>query len=153
MLDNTQAVITLASGAVLILSALIAAWVRKVGPWLKEQAWKRQAKDDFLVGRPPAINRITGEATPALPSAAEQFGAISKEVRSLSQQMGPLTQAVAQIAESHKRLDDHEGRIKTLEEQAVERVVTKAESAAAWRAMEAIAHDPDFIEDEGRGTE
>jgi hypothetical protein len=41
------------------------------------------------------------------------------------------------------RLDDHDRRLKRLEEGVVERVVTKAESAAAWRAVEAIASQPD----------
>jgi hypothetical protein len=62
-----------------------------------------------------------------------------------------LTESVAAIAKSHARLDDldiarldHENRIVKLEEAAVERVVTRAESAAAFRAMEAaVKAQPD----------
>jgi hypothetical protein len=57
--------------------------------------------------------------------------------------MGVLTDAVAKLADSSLRLDDHEGRLKRLEEGVVERVVTRAESTAAWRAVEAIATHPE----------
>lgn len=41
-----------------------------------------------------------------------------------------------QLIESHA---EHDRRLKALEDASVERVVSKAESAAAWRAMEAAA--------------
>ena len=41
--------------------------------------------------------------------------------------------------DQHVRLEDHEGRIKALEVASVERIVSRAESAAGWRAMEAAA--------------
>jgi hypothetical protein len=60
--------------------------------------------------------------------------------------LGVLAQAVATIAESHVRLEDHETRIVALEVASVERIVSRAESAAGWRAMEeAVKAQPDVV--------
>jgi hypothetical protein len=146
MLDNTQAVVAITGSGIAILAAL-AGWLRWVRPKLKKTAGEVVAIRDSILGRDPIVDTITGrEIEPALPG-------IGVRMASNEKQLGVLANAVAQIAHSHAQLENHEDRISRLEAGAVERVVTKAESAAAWRAMEAIAHDPDRIEDEGRGTE
>lgn len=88
---------------------------------------------DALLGRDAVVDTITGEErVPALPG-------IGVRMAHQEQQMELLTEAVAKLASTHTRLENHETRILKLEEAAVERVVTRAESAAAWRAMEAAA--------------
>ena len=128
-LDATQTLAAIAVAAVTLVVSLYA-FVRWLRPRWALAMWKRRAKDDFLVGRPATVNRITGEITPPLPSAAER--------------MDHLADLVASSLDNRERLDNHEGRIKKLEDAAVERVVTRAESAQAFRAMEAaIKAHPD----------
>ena len=54
--------------------------------------------------------------------------------------MSVLTEAVSVLATSTARLDDHDTRIHALEVGYGERVVSRLESAAAWRAVEAVAN-------------
>jgi hypothetical protein len=98
-----------------------------------------------IFGRDAILDSTTGrEIEPALPGVGMR---LADQARDLSL----LTESVAAIAKSHARLDDldiarldHENRIVKLEEAAVERVVTRAESAAAFRAMEAaVKAQPD----------
>jgi len=107
------------------LSTTAYMFVAKVRPWWRDRVWKKRATDDFFVGRPASRNRITGELTPALPSAAERFD--------------EMAVAIKEVADSHRRIDNHESRIKALEDAAVERFTARAESVAAFRAMEAAA--------------
>ncbi len=79
---------------------------------------------DSILGRPATVDTITGkELAPALPG--------------IGQRMDTVERAVIALADQHLKLDDHEGRIKALEDAAVERVVSRVESAQAWSAMEA----------------
>lgn len=85
-----------------------------------------QAGRDALVGRDAVVDSITGkELAPALPG--------------IGVRMATMETAVAKLVETTLRLDDHELRITSLEEGAVERVAAKLESAQAWRAVEAVA--------------
>jgi hypothetical protein len=120
----------------LTLLTAVFAFFRWVRPKMKQAASDIRAGRDALVGREPVFDSITGaELVPALPG-------IGVRMSTTEQQMGVLTDAVAKLADSSLRLDDHEGRLKRLEEGVVERVVTRAESTAAWRAVEAIATQP-----------
>lgn len=142
MIDQTQAVIGCLVGAVTILSAVFA-WVRWVRPSYRAAKSDFIAARDSIVGRDAVVDTITGrELAPALPGVGVR---LDKQ----EQQMDLLTSAVAKIADSHVRLEDHEARIAKLEEAAVERVVARAESANAWRAMEKAldAAPPEDIED------
>jgi hypothetical protein len=116
------------------IATAVGVFLRWVRPKMKQAASDIRAGRDALVGREPVFDSITGaELVPALPG-------IGVRMSTTEQQMGVLTDAVAKLADSSLRLDDHEGRLKRLEEGVVERVVTKAESAAAWRAVEAVAN-------------
>jgi hypothetical protein len=119
------------------LMTAVFAFFRWVRPKVKQWASDIQAGRDALVGRDAVVDSITGkELAPALPG-------IGRRMATTEQQMGVLTEAVAKLADSSLRLDDHDLRLKRLEEGVVERVVTRAESTAAWRAVEAIATHPD----------
>lgn len=129
MLDSTQALAGIAGSLVIILGG-IGAWVRWVRPGYRRTKADFIAARDAVVGRDAIVDTITGkELAPALPGVGVR---LDKQ----EQQMDLLTTAVAKIADSHVRLEDHEARIHALEAAAVERVVARAESAQAWRAME-----------------
>jgi hypothetical protein len=121
----------------LTLLTAVFAFFRWVRPRLKQAASDIQAGRDALIGRDAIHDTITGrELVPALPG-------IGVRMATTEQQMGVLTDAVAKLADSTLRLDDHDNRLRRLEEGVVERVVTRAESTAAWRAVEAIATQPE----------
>ena len=96
---------------------------------------------DSIIGRGAVVDTITGQQlAPPLPG--------------IGQRMDTVERTVATLADQHRVLDDHEDRLKAhaeaiaeLKAASVERVVTRAESAAAWRAVEAVAmstpDDPD----------
>jgi hypothetical protein len=126
------------------IATAVGVFLRWVRPKLKQGASDIRAGRDALVGRDAVYDSITGaELVPALPG-------IGVRMATTEQQMGVLTDAVAKLA-------DNDGRLNTLEQwraeveqwrQAVdagvvERVVTRAESTAAWRAVEAIATQPE----------
>ncbi len=123
----------IAAGTVL---ALIYGFLRWVRPGARALAKDFRAGRDALIGRDAIHDSITGvERVPALPG-------IGVRMDTTENQMAMLTTAVAKIADSHVMAEDHERRITKLEEAAVERVVARAESAAAWRAIEAVASTP-----------
>jgi hypothetical protein len=128
VLDNTQAVVAIAVGLV--------------------------TRRDALVGREAVKDSITGrELSPALPGIGQRMANVETAIVAIAQQQQEIADLKVTVAVHDReigKLADGQAR---LEAAAVERVVSKAESAAAWRAMEAVAHDPDRIEDEGRGTE
>jgi hypothetical protein len=134
-LGNIDAV-TKAGVGILTLLGLVFGYLWKVRPGVKQVASDVRAGRDALVGRPAVYDSITGrELAPALKG-------IGVRMDTNEQQLGELTVAFAKLADSTLRLDEHDQRLKRLEEGVVERVVTRAESTAAWRAVEAIATQP-----------
>jgi hypothetical protein len=126
---------------VITLGALVFSFIRWVRPKLRQAGSDIRAGRDALVGREAVFDTITGkELAPALPG-------IGVRMATTETQMSVLTDAVAKLA-------DNDGRLSSLEQWrndvdqwrhlvdagAVERVVTRAESAAAWRAVEAVAN-------------
>lgn len=122
------------TGAVLGVIALLGVfvgWLKWLRPKIRSARQDGVAIRDAILGRDPVVDSITGkEIAPALPGMGVRMA-------HQEQQMDLITRAVAQLASTHTRIDNHETRIQKLEEASVERVVTRAESAAAWRAMEA----------------
>ena len=129
------------TGAALSFCALLVI----LGGWLKwvRPRWRKVKNDalgarDALVGRDAIFDRVSGrQLAPAIPG-------IGNRMEHQEREMSEMKQAVIQLAETHTQLIrvnealvDHEGRLMALENAAVERVVGRAESAAAWRAMEA----------------
>lgn len=105
-------------------------WVR---PGARALAKDFRAGRDALVGREAIHDTITGkEIVPALPG-------IGVRMDTTENQMKQLATALATLVDNSHRLDDLEPRVAKLEEAAVERVVARAESASAWRAIEAVA--------------
>jgi hypothetical protein len=128
-------------GFALALVGAILGFLRWVRPKMRRAGSDIRAGRDALVGRDAVFDTITGkEIAPALPG-------IGVRMATTELQMSTLTEAVATLA-------DNDGRLSSLEQWrndvdrwrnlidagAVERVVTRAESAAAWRAVEAVAN-------------
>lgn len=130
-MSDTISIILLAAAVVGALGIIwkVVKRVREAGKNFGSDARKAR---DTLVGRDAVVDTITGkEIAPALPA--------------LGQRMDTVERAVAVLADQHRMLGDHEDRIKALEDARVERVITRAESAQAWSAMEAAinSHPPD----------
>lgn len=146
--NDTQQLVALAGSALAALAALTG-WLRWVRPRYKAASNKVWGALETLTGRDAIIERSTGRVIdPPLPS-------MGVRLETLEVKTDDLTAIVASIAKSHAvmdnhelRLQDHDTRIEKLEAAAVERVVSKAESAAAWRAMEAVARPdpPEFTD-------
>lgn len=80
-------------------------------------AFKRsRAVADAILGEESVHDRAGKEIQPARPGLVSRVGSVEH--------------AVALLVETNTRLDNHEGRIKTLELSAVERIVMHAENAA-----------------------
>lgn len=122
-MDRTVSLVLLAAGVIGALGIIWKLVVRGRGAVKEVRSDARKIRDT-LVGREAVVDTITGkEIAPALPA--------------LGQRMDTVERAVAVLADQHRMLGDHEDRIKALEDARVERVITRAESAQAWSAMEA----------------
>lgn len=132
-MDGANAAVTLILGVIALVTAF-ASWVKWARPRLQERERDRIAQRDALIGRPPVFDSITRkEISPALPG--------------IGQRMASVEVAIAQLAESNLRhhaheqhLAKHDEQIAELQQARIERIVTRAESAAAWRAVEAVAN-------------
>src|SRR5690348_13404056 len=126
--------INAATGAALAIAgllAIVAGWIRWARPRIQRARADSVAIRDAILGRDAVLDSITGkELAPFLPG-------IGQRMANTEAQMAVITEAVAKLADTHQRLDRHEERIEKLEAAAVERVVTRTESAQMFRAMEA----------------
>lgn len=131
LLNNTLALIVLASAA----ATAVVTWVKWIRPWVRGLRADWIAGRDTLVGRAPVVDSITGkELAPAVPGIGQRIGSLETAIVTIAQNQHDL----AQIRED---VNLHDVRLQKLEEAAVERVFTRADSLAAWRAMEAVAND------------
>ena len=140
MIDETTAVIGLIVSVCTALALLWAGykWVR---PRCKRRQADRIAQRDAIIGRPAILDSITGrELAPALPG-------IGVRQANMEQQLTVLADAVAEMAKSNRRLDDHAAKIAAntediaeLKAMTAERVVGKVESVQLLRTMEAVAN-------------
>jgi hypothetical protein len=127
---------------VMTLGALVFSFFRWVRPKMKQAASDIRAGRDALVGRDAIYDStVPGKIlVPALPG-------IGVRMASTENNLTELTTAVAKLADNDQRTTDLEhwrAEVEawraTVDAQSVERVVTRAESAAAWRAVEAVAN-------------
>lgn len=130
------------------LTGIAVGWVTKVRPWRAARAEAEATKErdriatrDALIGRPPVLDSITGkEISPALPGIGQRMATQEQQMADMASSVAQIAETQAELARVHITLEAHEGRLTALERGAVERVVTRAESAAAWRAMEAATN-------------
>lgn len=146
MLEPSQAIIPTLVGGLAVLSAVVG-WLRWIRPRFHHASSQVVAVRDSILGRDPIVDSITGRIIePALPGVGVRLEKL--EDASLT-----ALEAIGKLADSHIRLNDHSIRIKDIEDRTsslergtVERIVTRSESAAAWRAVEAVANShPDGV--------
>lgn len=100
-----------------------------------------------LIGRDAIMDPDSGkELKPAQPGIGERIGRVETTQHEISATLGSLSSVVEELAQTnakvvriHERLDGHEERIVKLEEGAAERIVSRAESAEAFRAIANVA--------------
>ena len=123
---------------------------RRSPGWIKGFLQDVRGFRDAILGREAVVDSITREVIqPPLPG-------IGMRMAHQETQMTEMTRAVTQLAETHTQMAEVRTEVKELgtrvsklEEAVVERIVTKVESAAAWRAVEAASlATPDQIADE-----
>lgn len=140
MLDSANSFVALLLGiaGVVTIALTLSRWYFKtLKPRHLEKERDRIAQRDVLVGRPAVPDSITGKIlAPALPG--------------IGQRMDTIEQAVAELARSNQRHEAHEAHlarhdreIADLAAGAMERIVGKVESVAAWQAVEAVAKKPE----------
>lgn len=90
---------------------------------------------ETINGKAAVVDHSGREVEPPVPGVQVQLADIKAVVSDQSQQNTRLTAIEAEQV-------DHTHRLTRLEEAHIERVVTRAESAQAWAAVEAIASQP-----------
>ena len=154
MLDNTQAVAGITAAVVATCFTIGGLWLKYGLPKWRRTKAQATAAWDSIVGREAVVDSITGkELAPALPGVGVRLDILTDAVTKMSDQHVRIESLELSREKTDAELVAHAAAIQELKAATVERIVTKSESAAAWRAIEAIAHDPDAVEDEGRGTE
>lgn len=131
-----------AASAVVAVGVLGGAWLKYGRPKWRRFTSKLDAGFESIVGRDAIIDKASGrEKAPAVPG--------------IGVRMASVEDSLAILVSSQKRLDDHDHRIGKLEEAAVERIVTRADSALAWRAIRAVAENggPDSVGDAMHDTD
>lgn len=127
-----------ALAAIVLVAGAIVTWVRWLRPKIRNGVGQVVGVRDSILGRDAIVDTITGrQLAPALPGVGVRLADQERLLSETSSHLGTLSTAVAAIAESHKRLENHEERIIRLEGAVVERIVGHADSAAAWGAVEA----------------
>lgn len=138
MIDQTHELVGLAASVVALLG-IIGGWLRWVRPRWRRASREVVAVRDSILGRDAIVDSITGrEIAPALPGIGQRVATIEQALVTLAGQEERFTA----IEENQS---DFARRLGALEQARLERVVTQAESANAWRAV-AAAHgdvDPD----------
>lgn len=142
-LDHTSDLIGLALGLIALMGAVIA-WARWIRPRYRAGKARIIGAVDALVGRDAIHDSITGkEIAPPLPGMGQRMAAMETAVTNLADLAVSQSHQDERITEAHLRINALETRVDSLETGRVEQVVTKAESVAAYRAMEAIAKHGD----------
>ncbi len=146
-LSQTATSLGIVLGLVSLVGALLAHY-KVVRPWWRKLKGDVTSGRDVLVGRPPIIDPVSKkQIAEALPSLGERLEVHQTKINGSLQDIVTLLES--QQAQDH-RINDHEARLHALETAAVERIVTKAESVSAWRAVEAVANgngdDPEELD-------
>ena len=151
-IESTDALIGLGISAATLVGLLVG-WLRWVRPKVKSATGQVAAASDAILGREEITDNITGRTlVPALPGLGVRMAFAEDSLTHQQAQMDKLTDAVARLADVQQQIDDLLRRIVALETGTIERVATKAEAVAAWRAIERVAEgqpvsDADVIDE------
>jgi hypothetical protein len=146
MLEQTSTLVGIASALVVVLGAVIG-WLRWVRPRARRAASRVGAALDTIAGREAIVDNITGrELAPALPSIGERMDTMERTVSMLAQQQAHQAVQDREIAALTGRVENVENDVQQLKDGTIERIAAKAESVAAWKAVEAVAKQTDPID-------
>lgn len=149
-MDQTEQTIAILLGAVTLVGLVGGWWIKRGRPRVERTRHDLAAMRDAVLGRDQVVDSITGkELAPPLPG-------IGVRMAHQEEQMTLLTSAVARLADLHQwrqkvegHLEEHDAQIADLKASQMERIITRAESTAAWSAVEAVAKShPDDEDDE-----
>lgn len=130
--------------ALLTLLGIVVGWLKVVRPRIHSASRQVVAARDAVLGRDAIVDSITGEErAPALPGIGARMAHQEQQMELLAITVTKLVDQQAHQLKLEQRVDDHDNRLKQLEDQVIERVAAKAESVSAWRAVEAIAKHGD----------
>lgn len=131
------------------VAGVIGGWMKWLGPRWRRARAKWVAAVDSIVGREEIRDSITDEVkVPALPGIGVRMAHQEQQMELLTVTVTKLVDQQAHQQRLEQRVEDHESRLAKLEQAEVERIVTRAESAAAYRAIEtAIKATPDVESD------
>ncbi len=131
------------AGGVLALCTLIGVvfgYLRVIRPRWRNARARVAGALDALVGRDAIVDSITDRVlAPALPGIGVRMETVERAVAHIAQLLDSQQSQDVEIAEIRAELLLLADRVRQLEEGAIERVATKAESISAFRAIEAVA--------------
>lgn len=132
------------TAAAATLLGIFVGWITLIRPRWRKFVSRIVAALDTIAGREAVVDSITGrELAPALPSVGQRMDTLEQTVSKLVEAEIQRQQIDQRVTEAHQRIDLLERRVHGLEDGAIERVANKAESVAAWRAVEAVAKQGD----------
>lgn len=127
-----QEIVPLTVGLIAIMTAFIA-WLKWVSPLIRKGKKEAIAVRDVLLGRDAITDTTTGrEVSPPLPGIGQRIDTVERAVTVMADQSRILDNHTDLIAANAEAIED-------LKAARMERVITRAESAQAWAAMEAVA--------------
>lgn len=149
--ETTQVIIGVCTAGALLAGAYKVLWYGKRNPYrpgvLKGFLVDMRGFRDAILGREPVLDTITREVIkPALPGIGTRMAHQETQMELLTVTVTKLVDQQVFQQQLAERVDSVEGRVERLEAQAVERIVSRQESANAFRAMEAAYKanpDPD----------
>lgn len=142
-LDSANAWIAFGIG-VGTLVGIVAGWMRWVRPRIKALRAEVRGALDALVGRDAIIDPASGRVlAEPLPGMGRRMDDVERAIAHVATLIEGQHAQDRQIAELKRELAIERQRIDTLEAGTIERVAAKAESVAAWRAIEKIADQSD----------
>lgn len=134
--------------AVVAVGGAILSWIRWGRPRWRKLVEQIVGVRDAILGRDPVRDTITGaEIEPALPGIGVRMAHQEEKTDRITGTLEKLVDQQETLIKLHERVDGIDVRVRKLEEGAVERIVTRAESAEAFRAIQAVAgQNPDGLE-------
>jgi hypothetical protein len=130
-LDTTQvfAWLSIIGGLVTMLGGggILGWWWRKQPEREAERA-RNAAVADAILGRAEVLDLSRNEIAPAQPGLVHRVSGVEEAVVEFRHAIGLLTETL-------KRIDTLDARLQVLERATAERLLTKAESAAMWKAI------------------
>lgn len=136
-MDTLGQITAIGASLVAVLVGLAAFWLKVLQPRLEKAAHFLARVDETINGRPAELDSYGRPRSPAIPALAEQQAETQAQMRELTTAVRALVEHTQQLDEVRTIVVDHDRRIGKLEEAYVERVVSRADSALAWRAVEA----------------